>query len=40
MGIAQYDPAALCPPAWNAGEKVGAKSPETTTDLGSSVLSR
>ncbi len=27
MGIAQYDPAALCRPAWNAGKKVGAKKP-------------
>jgi len=27
MGIAQYDPAALCRPAWNAGKKVGVKKP-------------
>lgn len=27
MGIAQYDPAALCRPAWNAGQKVGVKKP-------------
>ncbi|MBG6148483.1 site-specific recombinase XerC [Labrenzia sp. EL_208] len=27
MGIAQYDPAALGRPAWNAGRKVGAKKP-------------
>lgn len=27
MGIAQYDPAALARPAWNAGRKVGVKKP-------------
>jgi hypothetical protein len=27
MGIAQYDPAALGRPAWNAGQKVGVKKP-------------
>jgi hypothetical protein len=27
MGIAQYDPAALSRPAWNAGRKVGVKKP-------------
>lgn len=27
MGIAQYDPAALCRPAWNAGQKVDVKKP-------------
>jgi len=27
MGIAQYDPAALGRPAWNAGRKVGIKKP-------------
>ena len=27
MGIAQYDPAALGRPAWNAGRKVGVKKP-------------
>ena len=27
MGIAQYDPAALGRPAWNAGRMVGAKKP-------------
>ncbi|PJO49397.1 tyrosine-type recombinase/integrase [Brucella pituitosa] len=27
MGIAKYDPAALCRPAWNAGQKVGIKKP-------------
>lgn len=27
MGIALYDPAALCRPAWNAGQKVGVKKP-------------
>lgn len=27
MGIAQYDLAALCRPAWNAGPKVGVKKP-------------
>ncbi|MDK1378563.1 integrase, partial [Sinorhizobium sp. 6-70] len=27
MGIAQYDPAALDRPAWNAGRKVGIKKP-------------
>lgn len=28
MGIAQYDPAALGRPAWNAGRKVGVKKPD------------
>lgn len=27
MGIAQYDPAALSRPVWNAGQKVGVKKP-------------
>ena len=27
MGIAQYDPAALGRPAWNAGRTVGVKKP-------------
>jgi len=27
MGIAQYDPAALSRPAWNAGRQVGVKKP-------------
>jgi len=27
MGIAQYDPAALGRPAWNAGRQVGVKKP-------------
>ncbi|RCW81158.1 hypothetical protein C7476_11120 [Phyllobacterium bourgognense] len=27
MGIAQYDPAALGRPAWNAGRKIGVKKP-------------
>jgi hypothetical protein len=27
MGIAQYDPAAIGKPAWNAGRMVGVKKP-------------
>ncbi|SFJ28481.1 hypothetical protein SAMN04515648_3422 [Phyllobacterium sp. CL33Tsu] len=27
MGIAQYDPNTLGPPAWNPGQKVGVKKP-------------
>lgn len=34
MGIAQYDPAALGRPAWNAGRKVGVTKPLKQRQIG------
>lgn len=34
MGIAQYDPASLGRPAWNAGRKVGVKKPLKQRQIG------
>ncbi|SEI95980.1 hypothetical protein SAMN04244575_02491 [Sinorhizobium meliloti] len=39
MGIAQYDPAALGRPVWNAGRKVGVKKPLKQRQIGQFVSS-
>lgn len=41
MGIAQYDPAALGRPAWNAGRQIGVEKPlKAAPDLGNPLLPR